>query len=97
MQAFDGEILPMLIYTNVSVKTRLKATITRCDLSPNSFVLVLRYCVNLKAIRYETTSLNPGPSYCFQRGKFEICRHYTPVFRTMRLVYKNVLVHCETQ
>ena len=31
---------------------------TRCDLSPDSFVLVLRYCANLKAIRYESTSLN---------------------------------------
>ena len=27
-----------------------KATITRCDLSPDSFVLMLRYCANLKAI-----------------------------------------------
>ena len=25
---------------------------------PDSFVLMLRYCVNLKAIRYESTSLN---------------------------------------
>ena len=25
---------------------------------PDSFVLVLRYCANLKAIRYESTSLN---------------------------------------
>ena len=25
---------------------------------PDSFVLVLRYCVNLKAIRYESTSFN---------------------------------------
>ena len=25
---------------------------------PNSFVLMLHYCVNLKAIRYESTSLN---------------------------------------
>ena len=30
-----------------------KATITRSDLSPNSFVLMLRYCENLKVIRYE--------------------------------------------
>ena len=38
---------------------QLKATITRCDLSrPDSFVLMLRYCANLKAIRYESTSLN---------------------------------------
>ena len=25
---------------------------------PNSFVLMLRYCANLKAIRYESTTLN---------------------------------------
>ena len=25
---------------------------------PHSFVLMLRYCANLKAIRYESTSLN---------------------------------------
>ena len=25
---------------------------------PNSFVLMLRYCANLKAIRYESSSLN---------------------------------------
>ena len=25
---------------------------------PDSFVLALRYCANLKAIRYESTSLN---------------------------------------
>ena len=35
-----------------------KATITRCDLSPDSFVLMLCYCTNLKAIKYESTSLN---------------------------------------
>ena len=39
------------------------ATITPCDLSPpppppHLFVLMLRYCDNLKAIRYESTSLN---------------------------------------
>ena len=32
--------------------------ITRCDLSSRAFVLMLRYCANLKAIRYESTSLN---------------------------------------
>ena len=26
--------------------------------SPDSFVMILRYCANLKAIRYESTSLN---------------------------------------
>ena len=36
----------------------MKATITQCDLSPHSFVLMIRYCANLKAIRYESTSLN---------------------------------------
>ena len=35
-----------------------KATITRYDLAPDSFVLMLRYRANLKAIRYESTSLN---------------------------------------
>ena len=34
-----------------------RATITRCDLSADSFVLMLRFCANLKAIRYESTSL----------------------------------------
>ena len=39
-----------------TAKSRLKlhGTIYR----PDSFVLMLRYCVNLKAIRYESTSLN---------------------------------------
>ena len=36
------------------LKLQLHATIYR----PDSFVLMLRYCVNLKAIRYESTSLN---------------------------------------
>ena len=36
------------------VKLQLQGTIYR----PDSFVLMLRYCVNLKAIRYESTSLN---------------------------------------
>ena len=36
----------------------IKATITRCDLSPRFFVLMLRYCANLKAIRFESASLN---------------------------------------
>ena len=35
-----------------------KATITRCVYRPDSFVLMPHYCVNLKAIRYESTSLN---------------------------------------
>ena len=36
------------------LKLQLHGTIYR----PDSFVLMLRYCVNLKAIRYESTSLN---------------------------------------
>ena len=36
----------------------IKATITRCDLSPDTFVFILRYSANLKAIRYESTSFN---------------------------------------
>ena len=35
-----------------------KATITRCHLSPDSFVLMLHYCANLKAIKYESTNLD---------------------------------------
>ena len=34
-----------------------KATITLCDLSVDSFVLMLSFCANLKAKRYESTSL----------------------------------------
>ena len=36
----------------------VKATIARCDLSPDSFVMMPRYCANLKAIRSESRSLN---------------------------------------
>ena len=32
------------------------AAITRCDLSPDSFVLMQRHCANLKERRYESTS-----------------------------------------
>ena len=43
----------------VSIKPGFhKAIITLCNLSPNSFVLMLRYCAILKVIRYESTSLN---------------------------------------
>ena len=37
-----------------TVRLQLHGAIYR----PDSFVLMLRYCVNLKAIRYESTSLN---------------------------------------
>ena len=44
-------------------KTKLTETFLRLQLHgasyrPDSFVLMLRHCVNLKAIRYESTSLN---------------------------------------
>ena len=37
----------------LTVRLQLHGAIYR----PDSFVLMLRYCVNLKAIRYESTSL----------------------------------------
>ena len=38
----------------ISLRLRLQGAIYR----PDSFVLMLRYCANLKAIRNESTSLN---------------------------------------
>ena len=38
----------------MSLRLQLHGAIYR----PDSFVRVLRYCANLKAIRYESTSLN---------------------------------------
>ena len=40
--------------TKTNVRLQLHGAIYR----PDSFVLMLRYCVNLKAIRYESTSFN---------------------------------------
>ena len=37
-----------------SLRVQLHGAIYR----PDSFVMMLRYCANLKAIRYESTSLN---------------------------------------
>ena len=39
---------------NVLLRLQLHGAIYR----PDSFVLMLRYCANLKAIRYESTNLN---------------------------------------
>ena len=39
---------------NCSLRLQLHGAIYR----PDSFVLMLRYCANLKAIRYESMSLN---------------------------------------
>ena len=41
-------------HTEANVRLQLHSEIYR----PDSFVLILRHCVNLKAIRYESTSLN---------------------------------------
>ena len=38
----------------IRLKLQLQGEIYR----PDSFVMMLRYCANLKAIRYESTSLN---------------------------------------
>ena len=40
------------------METRLKLQLHGTIYRPDFFVLMLRYCVNLKAIRYESTSLN---------------------------------------
>ena len=47
-------ILRMFLDLQEILKLRLHGEIYRSD----SFVLMLRYCANLKAIRYESTSLN---------------------------------------
>ena len=41
-------------YSDIKLRLQLHGAIYR----PDSFVKMLRYCVNLKAIRYESTSLN---------------------------------------
>ena len=43
-----------LVISLDSVRLQLHSAIYR----PDSFVLMLRYCANLKAIRYESTSFN---------------------------------------
>ena len=42
------------VYFEDTVRLQLHGVIYR----PDSFLLVVRYCANLKAIRYESTSLN---------------------------------------
>ena len=43
-----------VLQLSVSVRLQLHGAIYR----PDSFVFMLRYCTNLKAIRYESTSFN---------------------------------------
>ena len=40
------------------MKIRVRLQLHGAIYRPDSFVLMLRYCANLKAIRYESTSLN---------------------------------------
>ena len=40
------------------VRSRIRLQLHGVIYHPNSFVLVLRYCANLKAIRYGSTSFN---------------------------------------
>ena len=48
-----AEVYSIIGYTGI-FKLQLHGAIYR----PDSFVLMLRYCANLKAIRYESTSFN---------------------------------------
>ena len=43
-----------VVHAIVYLRLQLHGAIYR----PDSFVLVLRYCANLKAVRHESTSLN---------------------------------------
>ena len=49
-----GQTLKCRVASFARLRLQLHGAIYR----PDSFVLMPRYCVNLKAIRYESTSLN---------------------------------------
>ena len=49
---------------------------------PNSFVIMLRYCVTLKAIRYQSLSLNRIIADKSHRVIVALQACYTPVCRT---------------
>ena len=49
---FSGNVKTLLMKRNL--RLQLHGAIYR----PDSFVLMLRHCVNLKATKYESTSLN---------------------------------------
>ena len=53
-QRFLNSVPRILTQTLDRVRLQLHGAIYR----PDSFVLMLRYCANLKAIRYESRSLN---------------------------------------
>ena len=46
------------IFENIDLRIKLKLQLHVAIYRPDSFVLMLRYCANLKAIRHESTSLN---------------------------------------
>ena len=48
----------MKAFCSVSDESSLRLQLHGAIYRPDSFVLMLRYCANLKAIRYESTSLN---------------------------------------
>ena len=45
-------------FQEINVSLSLRLQLHDAIYRPDSFVLMLRYCANLKAIRYESTSLN---------------------------------------
>ena len=49
-----SRLFSCIIITSDTLRLQLHGAIYR----PDSFVMILRYCANLKAIRYESTSLN---------------------------------------
>ena len=51
-------LLPKLSYSQQVVNGHLRLQLHGVIYRPDSFVLMLRYCANLKAMRYESTSLN---------------------------------------
>ena len=60
---------------------------------PDSFVLMLRYCANLKAIRYESTTLNrivADQSHCVIIAIADKYAHLAHVSRVIHLFSKRV-------
>ena len=51
---YNAPAFSSIVFLCARLRLQLHGAIYR----PDSFVLVLRYCANLKAIRYESTSLN---------------------------------------
>ena len=47
-----------LVFHGTARAIRLRLQLHDAIYRPDSFVWILRYCANLKAIRYESTSLN---------------------------------------